>query len=124
MPDFPAASHVAVTVTDLRASEQWYTRLFGSDPVVDEDTGPWHHIAWALSDGFLFAIHAHPSTDKSKKFSEFRAGLDHISFRAKNRAELEEREKRLNELGIKHGGIVDAPYGARPLTIFNAREAW
>jgi catechol 2,3-dioxygenase-like lactoylglutathione lyase family enzyme len=112
MADFPAASHVAVTVTDLRASAEWYERLFGTKPVLDEDTGPFHHIVWALPDGFLFGIHSHPSTDKSEKFSEFRSGLDHISFRASDRAELEQWEKRLNELGIEHGGIVDAHYGS------------
>lgn len=36
----PAISHVAVTVTDLSVSEPWYTRVFGVEPVLDEDTGP------------------------------------------------------------------------------------
>ncbi len=112
MADFPAAAHVAVTVTDLRASEAWYSQLFGSEPVLDEDTGPWHHIVWALPDGFLFGIHSHPSTDKNEKFSEFRTGLDHVAFQAKNRGELESWEKKLNEMGIKNGGIVDASYGS------------
>jgi glyoxylase I family protein len=112
MADFPAAAHVAVTVTDLRTSEAWYTKLFGSEPVLDEDTGPFHHIVWALPDGFLFGIHTHPSTDRSEKFSEFRAGLDHVAFRAKNRGELESWEEKLNEMGIENGGIVDAHYGS------------
>ena len=36
MPTFPAMTHVAVTVTDLARSTDWYTALFGSDPVLDE----------------------------------------------------------------------------------------
>ena len=37
MADFPAVTHVAVTVSDLDRSVGWYSRLFGADPVLDED---------------------------------------------------------------------------------------
>jgi catechol 2,3-dioxygenase-like lactoylglutathione lyase family enzyme len=37
--EFPAIAHVAVTITDLDRSRIWYQRLFGADPVLDEDTG-------------------------------------------------------------------------------------
>ena len=33
---FPGLQHVAITVSDLDASTQWYTRLFGADPVTGE----------------------------------------------------------------------------------------
>ncbi|MEX0875666.1 MAG: VOC family protein [Actinomycetota bacterium] len=112
MADFPAAGHVALTVTDLQKSAEWYGKLFGSKPVLDEDTGPWHHIVYALPGGFLVGLHGHPSTDTSEKFSEFRPGLDHLAFAVSSRADLEQCEARLNELGIKHGGIVDASYGS------------
>jgi catechol-2,3-dioxygenase len=45
-------------------------------------------------------------------FNERRIGLDHVAFACENRAELERWEKRLDELGVRHGGIVDAPYGS------------
>ena len=48
MPDFPALTHVAVTVTDLDRSREWYRALFGSDPVLDEDTGAFHHVVWLM----------------------------------------------------------------------------
>jgi len=40
-------------------------------------------------------------------FSKFRVGLDHIGFGCANRDELEGWMKRLEELGVVHGGIVD-----------------
>ena len=46
--NFPSLTHVALTVTDLSVSVPWYTRLFGADPVLDEDTGPFRHVVWAL----------------------------------------------------------------------------
>ncbi len=39
MPEFPAITHVALTVTSLERSVPWYKDLFGSDPILDEDTG-------------------------------------------------------------------------------------
>ena len=44
----PAITHVAVTVTDLAASEAWYTKVLGVNPVLDEDTGPFRHIVYLL----------------------------------------------------------------------------
>jgi catechol-2,3-dioxygenase len=39
-------------------------------------------------------------------------GLDHVAFTCADRADLEGWQSRLDELGIKHGGIVDAHYGS------------
>ena len=111
MANFPPITHVAVTVTDLERSRQWYQRLFDAKPVLDEDTGPFHHVVWLLG-GTLLGIHLHQQSGDGKPASEFNAGLDHIAFGCANRAELETWEQKLNELGITHGGIVDAPYGA------------
>lgn len=44
----PAVTHVAVTVTDLAVSEEWYTRVLGVKPVIDEDTGPFRHFVYEL----------------------------------------------------------------------------
>ena len=48
MPEFPGITHVALTVTDLGRSRAWYQNLFGSSPVIDEDTGPYHHVVWLI----------------------------------------------------------------------------
>jgi catechol 2,3-dioxygenase-like lactoylglutathione lyase family enzyme len=111
MPEFPTIQHVAVTVKDLEVSRPWYQRLFDAAPVLDEDTGPFHHVVWALGGGkTLFGIHAFPDPG-SVDFNERNRGLDHVGFSCANRAELDEWAKKLDELGIKHGGVVDAPYG-------------
>jgi len=111
MAEFPALTHVAVTVTDLGRSRRWYQRLFGMDPVLDEDTGPFHHVVWLLG-GTLFGIHQHARPSSAESSDELRPGLDHVAFGCANRAELEQRETQLNSLGIAHGGVIDAPYGS------------
>ena len=111
MPDFPTIQHVAVTVKDLEVSRPWYERLFGAAPVLDEDTGPFHHVVWALGGGTtLFGIHAFPDPGPTD-FNERNRGLDHVGFSCASKGELEEWAKKLDELGITHGGVVDATYG-------------
>lgn len=113
MSDFPGLGHVAVTVRSVEASRPWYEALFGAPPVLDENTGPWHHVVWALPGGSLIGIHEHPGkTDPSDAFSEYRLGLDHLSFHCATREELEKQAARLDTIGVKHGGVVDAHYGS------------
>ena len=112
MAEFPGIGHVAVTVTDLDRSRDWYTRLFGTEPVLDEDTGDFYHVVYALGGGALFGLHTHSKDNDQPDFSEFRTGLDHVAFAVGSRSDLESWEKRLDELGLAHGGIKDAPYGS------------
>jgi glyoxylase I family protein len=113
MPDFPAISHAAVTVSDLARSTHWYAALIGADPVLDEDEakGAYHHTVWVLPGGQLFGIHAHQSGDGTA-FDESSVGLDHLAFACTTRGELEQWAARLDELGITHSGIDDQHYGS------------
>jgi glyoxylase I family protein len=110
---FPGLQHVAITVSDLDASTQWYTRLFGADPVLDEDEegGEFHHVVYALDGGLLFGLHTHMGREAKDRADERRTGLDHISFGLSGTSELEKWRDRLDELGIQHGGIKKAHYG-------------
>jgi glyoxylase I family protein len=114
MATFPALAHVAVTVSDLDRSTRWYGDLFGAEPVLDEDetVGGFHHTVFVLDGGQLFGLHTHPSSGPDGQFNERRTGMDHVAFACADRAELESWAQRLDELGIKHGGIVDAHYGS------------
>jgi glyoxylase I family protein len=109
--DFPSIGHVAVTVTDLDRSVPWYTALFGSEPVLDEDTGPFRHVVYAVGGG-LFGLHQFPELASSEAFEERRPGLDHVAFGVADRGELEAWSKRLDALGIAHGDLKDAGYGS------------
>ena len=108
--EFPAITHVAITVSDLEASTEWYRRLIGSEPVLNENTGPFTHVVWLIG-GTLFGIHHFPDPAPGT-FDERRVGLDHVAFSCTSRAELEQWQSHLDELGIQHGGIVDAHYGS------------
>ncbi|MEP6817515.1 MAG: VOC family protein [Marmoricola sp.] len=113
MSAFPQIGHVAITVTDLGRSTPWYAALFGSEPVLDEDetTGGYHHTVFALPGGQLFGLHTHPG-EAGGDFDARHVGLDHVAFACADRAELQNWADRLDELGVTHGGIVDAHYGS------------
>jgi len=113
VPDFPAIAHAAVTVTDIERSSHWYGELFGSAPVLDEDEhrGGYHHTVFLLGSGQLFGLHQHPG-GTGDRFDELRTGLDHIAFSCHDREERQGWAKHLDDLGISHGGIVDASYGS------------
>ena len=113
MPDFPALTHVALTVRDLAVSVPWYEALLDAEPVLDEDTDPnMHHTVYLLGNGTLLGLHQHETPAPDETFSEFRIGLDHVSFGVANRQELETWAARLDELGIEHDAIKDASYGS------------
>lgn len=107
---FPSITHVAVTVTDIDRSVSWYHKLFDAEPVLDEDTGPFRHVVFALGDT-LFGLHVFPDPVDGD-FDERRPGLDHVAFGVADRATLEEWADRLDAAGVRHGGIVDAHYGS------------
>lgn len=107
----PAITHVAVTVSDLAASEAWYTNVLGVEPVLDEDTGPFRHIVYQLGNTLL-GLHGFPDLASDEPFEERRPGLDHIAFGCASRHELAGWAARLDELGIARGEIVDASYGS------------
>ena len=108
--DFPAITHVAVTVSDLDVSVPWYDALFGAPAVLDEDTGPFRHVVYSLGDT-LFGLHQFPDP-AAGAFDERRVGMDHVSFGVADRNELVEWANRLEGLGVQHGGVVDAGYGS------------
>ena len=112
MTTFPAVTHVAVTVTDLDVSVPWYRRLFDAEPVLDEDTGPFRHVVFLIGGGMLFGLHQFAGAGNTITFDPRRPGLDHVAFTCADRTELEGWQKRLDDLGVTHGGIVDAHYGS------------
>jgi glyoxylase I family protein len=119
LTDVPATvHHVGLTVINLQASRHWYQRLLNTAPVLDQPFAavPEHHqgfqkVVFVLPGGFVLGLVAHPATDPSHRFDELGPGLDHLSFGCADRSELEKWQRRLDELGIEHGGIAEDAFG-------------
>ena len=110
-PALKAVGHVALTVRDLAVSVPWYQALIGAEPVLDEDTGPFRHVVFVLGETML-GLHQFPEGIEDVAHTPRRPGLDHMAFAVTDRQELVAWARRLEAMGIEHGGIVDAPYGS------------
>jgi catechol 2,3-dioxygenase-like lactoylglutathione lyase family enzyme len=110
-PARPGVHHVALTVTDVDGSVEWYERIFDISHRADvpHDGG----VGKILSNedrSLMFALHHH-DVNEGSLFSERATGLDHVGLSVRTRAELEEWERHLEE-----NGVVLADEAAKPLT--------
>ena len=92
-----AITHVALTVRDLAVSVPWYRAVTGAEPVLDEDTGPFRHVVFALGDTLL-GLHAFPDPVRDVGFDPRRPGLDHVAFGCADPDELSAWATRLDDL--------------------------
>ncbi len=106
-------AHVRLTVTDIERSRRFYETVFGWPVLVEVPDNADEATRRELS--FLFGgviydlggalIGLRPvATDR---FHEDRAGLDHLAFRANDKAELDSAAQYLDELGIDHEPVKD-----------------
>ena len=101
-----AVHHLALTVTDLRRSQDFYTRLLGFQMLME--LGPTRVL---LSNGSaLVALSTAPDPSRATpgdRFDENRVGLDHLSFSVSSREELEQAVRLFDDQGVSHGEIKD-----------------
>jgi len=103
--------HVALTVADLSASGPWYRELFGGQPVFEGNDGISDVLILALPENLLLGLRQHSGTTPEDRFAYDRVGLDHVGFHVDGQKELEEWQRRLDDKGIAHSGIVQGPFG-------------
>lgn len=97
--------HLTLTVSDVRRSVDFYTRLLGFQIVME--LGP----RVLLANG-VFILVLTPPPDQAQaipgdSFNENRIGLDHLSLRTDSREDLEEAHSIFTSQGVSHGEIKD-----------------
>lgn len=109
----PEIAHVALTVSDLDVSIDWYTALWSTPPafVGTMLDGTPHAYALAVWAAPNLGLH-HFADPTPGAFSERRPGLDHLAFACRDLRELERWATHLDRLGVQHGDVLDEPYGA------------
>ena len=107
MVTFAGVSHVAFTVTDLDASERFYTEVLDFVVVLDVGYG---RICMHPATGFVLGLVRHERA-YGGSFTELRTGLDHLGLVASSREELEEWERRFDSLGVPYTPIRDMEMG-------------
>jgi catechol 2,3-dioxygenase-like lactoylglutathione lyase family enzyme len=101
--------HISLTVTDLDRSVAWYAEVLGLGELMKEThpDGNGHAIVLGKPDwSMCVGLHTHES-NAAEPFQETRTGLDHVSFRVADRAELDSWAAHLDELGVAQSPIAD-----------------
>jgi len=100
--EFAGFGHLALTVANFDSCAAFYDRVMrhlGMRPYTGS-AGIWR--GWFAGEHMFVIAHAAPPGDR---FSQFRSGLHHLSFRARSRAEVDSFHTLLKQIGatIIHG---------------------
>jgi len=114
MPAIRGVSHVELSVRDAETSAAWYRQVFGMEtltPLTPADWGPGRVTTLLHPTGFVVGLVQHEPCEDGR-FSEFRLGLDHLSFDVESRDALEEWVVHLDACGVDHSSIKDESYAS------------
>lgn len=95
--------HVALTVSDVRRSQAFYTELLGFQHLAD--FGP---RALLHNGNVVLALTPPPDASQAiagDRFNENRIGLDHLSLSVETQADLEAATQLLEAHGVEHGTV-------------------
>jgi len=103
--------HLALTVTDLNASIEWYAAVLGFDELFREDGEHRKACVMRFPGGGqqLGLVQFLPLDDGG--FDPRRIGLDHLALAVATRAELDAWAERLTTAGVQHSGAIEVPPG-------------
>lgn len=111
MPSITGGHHVALTVSDVERSAEWYRGLLGMQVVLSHDGEDVKFRVLAdPRSGWVLGVRQYPARP-GDSFDEFRTGLDHLAFGVATRAELEDWERELSARGIPFTPVAETPAG-------------
>jgi catechol 2,3-dioxygenase-like lactoylglutathione lyase family enzyme len=122
-PVLAGIQHVGLTVRDVEASAEWYTRVLGLERHFDE---PHHHsdqggyaVVLGTPDMSLNVGLDHHPANSGESFDPTRTGLDHLCFQVADADALSAWAARLDQLGIANSGVYAMEGTSFRLLTFN-----
>jgi glyoxylase I family protein len=107
--------HLALTVTDIDASVDWYSKVFGLSFRMDvPHEGGLGRLLTDDSFQLALVLHHHDSNDGGL-FDETRAGLDHPGFMVPTRDDLVAWQDHLEANGVVRSDAADKPLTQSPI---------
>ena len=107
--------HLALTVTDLAASVDWYSGVFSVRYLMDAPHPG--GFAQVLADGemqLMIVLHRHDANE-GELFRESRTGLDHPGFVVPTRDDLVAWQEHLERHGVVRSDTADKPLTQSPI---------
>ncbi len=99
----PGLSHIVMSVSDLDQSRKFYGDLLGFQIQMVEWEGG--RMFFFVVGGVAIWFTKHQQLPAGDRFSEFRVGLDHLSFKATNETELQAMADKLIKAGVNTKGV-------------------
>lgn len=121
MTDIVGYHHLSLTVTDLERSTRWYGDVLGFT-VQDEGIKGASFRRTRLrhgndTEGSIILTLTQHDDGSGDRFSEVRTGMDHVALRVRNRDDLDELLRRLDERGTGHSELKSTGPGNAMVTL-------
>jgi glyoxylase I family protein len=112
MTELVGFHHVAVTVSDVDASADWYATVLGFEELFREENDERRGCVMRFPGGASGVGLVQHRANDGTAFDPTRLGLDHLAFTVATRHDLDQWAQRLTAAGIAHSGAIDVPPGA------------
>lgn len=104
-------SHVAITVSALDRSKEWYGRVLGWRPVFDGTGEGVEFCVGSLPGGLMLGLREYAAGTRDV-FDPTRIGMDHLALSVDSADELPDWEQRFRDLGVTYDATQNTPLGA------------
>ena len=112
MTELVGFHHVAITVSDVNVSADWYATVLGFEELFREEDDGRRACIMRFPGGSKGVGLVEHRGNEGTAFDPTRLGLDHVAFTVATQQELEQWAQRLTAAGIAHSGAIDIPPGA------------
>jgi glyoxylase I family protein len=112
--------HIALTVTDVPRAREFYTKILGFQILME--LGPKTILGNGSVILALNLAYDAAQIPHNDRFTENRAGLDHVSLGVANRAHLEEALQIFDQNNVPHGEINDLGHAGLPIYVLAFRD--
>ena len=118
MPNATGLLAITLTVSNASESALWYQNVFHLEVKSEYESNESHLILLQCAASSLELCLQDHNFEPAERFSEFRAGLDHIEFLVANRSDLDEWAIHLDVLRINHSGVKEPTYSGNAMITF------
>ncbi len=92
--------HLALRVTNLQRSKEFYTGIFGMQPLLEVEG-----LVLLSGNGLMLGLRSTAEAGSGDRFNPSRVGLDHLAVAATDIAALEQMQRQLDGAGVPNNGV-------------------
>jgi glyoxylase I family protein len=103
--------HVALTVSDLERSAEWYTKVLGLVELFREVSSTRRAVVYRLAEGGRSVGLVEHVGSGGAGFDPTVTGLDHLAFSVASQQDMRDWAANLDGHGVAHSGPIEIPPG-------------